>query len=260
MTHPTTQKLRTLMEAKQTNLSLSLDVIDKKEFLKWAEALGPYICVLKSHIDMIEGVDDAFILELQAIARRQHFLLFEDRKFADIGETVKHQFSKGVFHIRDWADIINAHGVAGPGIIDSLKGEARPETGLLLLAEMSSKGNLLTPEATQTMVSWADQHPDFVMGFIAQRRLPAKHDFMVLSPGVHLDQRGDSQNQQYRTPKEAILRDGCDIIIVGRSIYGARDPSAEALRYRNAGWEAYTLQKSGAKGETRTLTGYPAGT
>ncbi len=238
MTPILTKKLREVMARKQTNLSLSLDLTHKADFLKIADLVGPEICVLKTHIDIIEDFDQDLIVQLKRLAEGHDFLIFEDRKFADIGETVKHQFSKGIYHIADWADIVNAHGVAGPGIIESLKLAARPGTGLLLLAQMSSKGNLLTPELAKTIMSWADQHPDFVMGFIAQQRLPTKHNFIVMTPGVHLDKTGDGQDQQYRTPEQAIVRDGCDIIIVGRAIYGDVDPLAQAKRYRQAGWEA----------------------
>jgi len=242
MMHPVTVKLQKLMERKHSNLCLSLDVTQKADFLKLADLVGPEIVVLKTHIDIIEDFDTDLITQLKALAAKHQFLIFEDRKFADIGETVKHQFSQGVYHISEWADIINAHGIAGPGIIESLKAVARPETGLLLLAQMSSKDNLLTPEYTETIVQWANQHPEFVMGFIAQEALSSQHPFIVMSPGVHLDKTGDGQNQQFRTPEQAIVRDQCDIIIVGRGIYAAPDPLAEARRYKAAGWVAHQKQ------------------
>jgi orotidine-5'-phosphate decarboxylase len=237
--HPVTQKIREKIRIKKTNLAISLDLTDKNSFLAMADLLGPEICILKTHIDMIQDFDADLLSQLQALAKKHDFLLFEDRKFADIGETVKHQFSRSIFKIADWADLINAHGITGPGIVPSLKSVARPDTGLLLIAQLSSRENLISPQMTETMARWADQCPEFVVGFIAQKKLNTHHQFLYLTPGIHLDKKGDGQDQQYRTPEEAILRDQCDIIIVGRAIYGDADPLAQAKRYREAGWKAW---------------------
>ena len=158
--------------------------------------------------------------------------------------------------IASWAHITNAHGVPGPSIITGLSSVGLPlGRGLLLLAEMSTDGSLATGSYTAGVVSMARTHRDFVIGFIAQHRMEGlgdaevhivneDEDFLVLTPGVGLDEKGDAMGQQYRTPRQVVLDSGCDVIIVGRGIYGGDLTlvgaiAARAERYMAEGWAAY---------------------
>lgn len=173
------------------------------------------------------------------LSQKHHFLLFEDRKFADIGNTVTDQYGKGIYKIANWADITNAHILPGPGIITGLKKVGLPlKRGLLLLAEMSSEGSLTDKSYAQHAVEMALQFSDFVIGFISQRQLLSDPRFLFMTPGVHLHTSQDPLGQRYRTPEKAI-DSGTDIIIVGRAIYNAKDPKQEASLYRQTAWNAY---------------------
>ncbi len=240
-TNPTAIRLFNLMEEKQTNLAIAADVMTKAELIKIADELGPKICVLKTHIDIVEDFDIGLITELQRLSEKHNFLLFEDRKFADIGNTVMRQYQNGIYNIADWSHITNAHSVPGPGIIEGLKKVGLPKgRGLLLLAEMSSKGTLAKGSYTEETARMAQANKDFVIGFITMRKLVDDPNFINMTPGVKLAVGGDNFGQQYNTPEEVIGKQKSDIIIVGRGIYEATNPLEEAEKYREAGWLAYT--------------------
>ncbi|KAH7066772.1 Orotidine 5'-phosphate decarboxylase domain-containing protein [Paraphoma chrysanthemicola] len=355
-TGPLASYLLSLVSVKQTNLCLSADVETSAELLQLAEEVGDSICLLKTHCDIVTDWTDRTAQALREIARRKRFLIFEDRKFADIGETVQKQYTSGHHRIALWAEITNAHVLPGPAIVTALEKAAeatiakyntavhteisasprtqptngvdddedddedhqnesalespmefdeerrlsikatdrkhsvvsvtttlsmrtesispRPEPGtltedvfnldtaaelirlgeapflrsLLLLAEMSSAGHLMTPDYQKATVEIAREHREFVMGFIAQRSLNTEPDdnFITMTPGCQLPppgqegkKLGDDLGQQYNTPRKLIFEQGCDIIIVGRGIVRASDRQAEAERYRKAAWEAY---------------------
>ncbi|KJE94616.1 orotidine 5'-phosphate decarboxylase [Capsaspora owczarzaki ATCC 30864] len=241
-TNPTTKHLFELMVRKQTNLAVAADVTTVAELLHIADVLGPHICVLKTHVDILSDFTtaDAFAAKLRPLADKHGFVVFEDRKFADIGNTVKHQYRDGVHRIVEWADIVDAHTVPGPGIVQGLKEVGLPRgRGLLLLAEMSSAGSLATGEYTRASIEMAKQHKDFVIGFIAQRApIPDDASFITMTPGINLTVSGDATGQQYRTPAQAV-ETGSDVLIVGRGVYTAADPVASAIAYKQAGWAAY---------------------
>ncbi|CAK7222761.1 hypothetical protein SBRCBS47491_004970 [Sporothrix bragantina] len=429
--HPLTAYLYRLMIAKSSNLCLSADVSTARELLLLADRVGPSIVVLKTHYDLVTGWDynpqTGTGAQLAALARKHGFLLFEDRKFADIGKTVQQQYTAGTARIIDWAHLVTVNmdagqpavtaladaaarwrervhyevktsvtvgtpvhesfddsgsgtpsGVATPSAqhtsefpphfsatsgtapatfssnpfssaprsstdVDSITGlpapsrdadgrkgsivsvttvtqsfepvdsprhggdnsavngdsshegtngvdgdessganassgrvggsgsgvgnnyqgasavyqgieEAPLDRGILLLAQMSTKGNLMTPAYTQACVDAARAHKSFVVGFIAQETLNTLPDdsFVHLTPGCKLPPPGedfeesapgvlpgDGMGQQYNTPARLIGVCGADIVIVGRGIITAVDPPSEAERYRRKAWKAY---------------------
>lgn len=235
----TAKKLFELMAAKETNLCVAADFVNAQELLDFASQVGKEICLLKTHVDILKDFTPNVAAQLRKIADQSQFLIFEDRKFADIGNTVREQYRGGIYAISEWADIINAHIIPGPGIIDGLKDIGlKKERGLLLLAQMSSEGALTAEPYAHQAVAMAQQHPDFVIGFISMQRLSSDPTHLHMTPGIQLEQNKDAFGQQYRTPESAITA-GTDILIVGRGIYGAKNPCQEALLYKNRGWEAY---------------------
>lgn len=242
----TGKKLLELMENKKTNLALSADVTTSAELLQLADIIGPEICILKTHVDIIHDFTPALTIQLRELADKHSFMIFEDRKFADIGNTVKNQYAGGIYKIVEWADMVNAHSLPGPGIIQGLAAAAAGrDRGLILLAEMSSTGHLMNVDYMHSTLKMAKHYPDFVMGFITQHALSDHPQWINMTPGIKLMPGTDALGQQYNTPESAIIENGTDVIIVGRGILNASDPVAEARQYRERGWNAYKRRISG---------------
>lgn len=230
--HPTAQKLLEIALRKKTNLIVSADVLSTAELLRLANQVGPYIAALKTHIDIITDFDaDETILPLKDIAAKHDFLLMEDRKFADIGNTQELQFSYGTHKISNWADLVTSHVIGGYHSLDCFL-----NVGVVAIVGMSSAGTLTDSNFREEAVKIALSHPN-VIGGVSQNQLP--QELLTFTPGVNISEAGDGKGQQYNSPEHVFGSLKTDFIIVGRGIYKAEDPVAAALQYREAGWSAY---------------------
>ncbi|QCX54137.1 orotidine-5'-phosphate decarboxylase [Elizabethkingia sp. JS20170427COW] len=230
--HPVAKKLLEIALEKRTNLIASADVITTQELLDFAEAVGPYIAALKTHIDIISDFShEGTILPLTDIATKHNFLLMEDRKFGDIGNTQELQFSHGVYKIATWADMVTAHPIGGDKALDGFH-----NAGVITILGMSSQGTLTDAHYREEAMKIIEQQPN-VMGCVAQNQIPEK--MLLFTPGVNLTSTGDNKGQQYNTPEHVFKNLHTDFIIVGRGIYKADDAEQAALLYKTKGWEAY---------------------
>lgn len=116
--------------------------------LTYSLELGPYIAVLKTHIDIVSDFSDETVIGLKQLAKKHNFLIFEDRKLVDIGNTVQKQYHGGALRLSEWADIVNLSILGGDGIFEALDQTVtaadfpyKGERAFLLLAEMTTKGS-----------------------------------------------------------------------------------------------------------------------
>ena len=146
-THPLKVYLFRLISIKRSNLCVSADVHSTTALLRLAEEVGDYICVLKTHADIVDDFGERTIKGLRDISRRKKFLLFEDRKFGDIGNTVQTQYTRGPCAIASWAHLVNAHIFPGPAIIPALK-SAADSTLDSLIQNVSTEISVGTPQVS----------------------------------------------------------------------------------------------------------------
>lgn len=238
------KELMKLIATKKTTLCLAADLTKAEDILNLVEKVGPFICVLKTHVDIVEDFSENFIRSLQSLAEKHNFMIMEDRKFADIGNTVALQYLAGPFRVSSWADLVTVHSLPGQSILKGLKSVLNQTTqprGVFLLAEMSSQGNLITPQySSSTMKMATEMDVDFVAGIVCQSAdLISSPGLLQLTPGVKLEEGVDNLGQKYYTPEYAVKEKGADICVVGRGIINAKHQEDVAKLYRDRLWAAY---------------------
>ena len=209
--------LKKIIKEKNSRLCFSADLTNKKDLYKWINIVGPHICLLKTHIDILEDFDDNVIKELLFLKKKYGFLIFEDRKFSDIGKTFHKQLYGGIYKIASWADIITIHGICSDGMLQNLKPNS-PK--IFIVSQMSSSNNLIDDNYTQKCYQIALKYPQYIIGFISQTKFVDDNNFLFLTPGVKITEEKE-KDQNYRTPYKAIIEDKNDIIIVGSGIYSS---------------------------------------
>ena len=170
------------------------------------------------------------------------FLVIEDRKFADICMTNIKQME--ALKVMNYADIIICHAITGFEFINHIK------LPVLLVAELSNKGNLISPEYTRECVKALSRNRK-IIGCISQSNL-GYNKAIYCKPGTKIDsdiqlnndkksynnseieeecckilKRRDKYDQKYtgKTP-------GIDFYIIGRAITQAEDIEKECLRHK----------------------------
>ena len=212
--------LKELIYKKKTRLCFSADFKTKEKLFYWIELLGPHICILKTHIDILEDFDESVIEKLLFYKKKFNFYILEDRKFSDIGKTFRNQLYCGIYKIASWADIITIHGISAYGMLNQLD-ELAPK--VLIVSQMSSENNLIDKNYSIKCYNLAKQFNKLVIGFISQNKFVDDNNFLFLTPGVKIldmTQTAEKEaDQNYRSPKQALKNDRNDIIIVGSGIY-----------------------------------------
>ena len=158
------------------------------------------------------------------------FLIIEDRKFADIGNTQLLQLTKGIYNIASWADMITIHLIAGEAALKALQHwDSANKPAQIPVIEMSSEGALTDKNYIAKCKSFMYQYSD-VIGAVCQTEM-MENNLLKFTPGINLSSTKDNKGQNYNSPKFAIENLQSDFLIVGRGLYEAQNPAEEIEKY-----------------------------
>ena len=245
------KKLLQIIVEKKTNLCLSADLTSCENVLRMIDQVGPFICAVKTHVDILEDIftfgAEKFIANILELSKKHNFLVIEDRKFSDIGNTFKLQLMNGPFSISRWADFVTAHAISGSGMIQALHAEKSSlgvaVPSLIFVAQMSSSNNLITDDYTKKTIELSAQIPNLVSGFVFRKKdlfTADTEQFLKFMPGVSLEESTDGGDQNYVTVEQAITQQLADVIIVGRAIVKSDTPIGIAQQFQEKSWKSFS--------------------
>ena len=247
--NPLSHRFMEIATKKQSLVVLAADLKTTNSLVDLIELVGPHISALKTHVDMVDDFQSEKWEKVVKCAKRHDLIIFEDRKFADIGKISRVQMG-GVYDIRSWADLVTAHRISGPDIVDGIGAawdDVQRVGGIFLLAQMSSRGNMITKTYTDETIKTGKGSP-YVVGYIGNGSSPEEirllrqkvgRNQLIWTPGVNLATGDGELGQRYGNPYDAIIN-GSDGIIVGSGIYSVDDPLSSTKMYAKESWKALT--------------------
>jgi len=215
-------RIQHIIQTKKTRIVFSCDVTEMQLLCYYAHVCGPHICILKVHTDSIKDFNIGQMLYVRSLAEKHNFLIMEDRKFGDIGSTLEKQIT-GFFQYNTWCDLVTAYPFIGQCGIDIF---CKYNIGVYLLAELSINEGQFMSGYKELLDDPVNKKK--VVGTIGQHNTGS----IQATPGIHLDICGDSLNQRYKTPEQAMVQ-GAELFIIGRAIYNSKDPVSELIKYKN---------------------------
>ena len=226
------EELLQIIREKQTILILSLDVTNKKHFFRILKKCAPYICGVKLHLELYPFLNRWNLWKLNRLAKKERFIIIEDRKFSDIGNT---QYLQAKSIMKKGISYFTSHLITGEKAIRSFPHNVK----LFLVADMSCEDAFLSDKIDiqstlhETAVDYFTKIPQ-VIGFVSQYNI-AKYHYktpIILRPGVRLNldgNKGDKMGQRYKNP---VVEPGV-CWVVGREICNHSNPDEISREYQN---------------------------
>jgi len=222
-------------------IAVALDAPDLATLSMWAGAVAPYVSVLKVGLEVYlrDGASGVASTRAAAEEALAPCALFLDLKLHDIPATVG-KAARSIAPLNP--DFVTVHASGGPAMIEAAA-QSLPHTRITAVTVLTSLGakdlvalGLLTQgqDPRSLVVRWAQS--SVAAGAraivcspheVADVRAAVPDDVILITPGVRPAGSSADDQQRIATPEQA-LKDGADLLVIGRPITGAPDPGLAA--------------------------------
>jgi orotidine-5'-phosphate decarboxylase len=216
-------------------IAVALDAPDVETAARWAQAVTPYVAVVKVGLELFCRTGPSVV---ETVRGGTGVGLFLDLKLHDIPNTVAGA-AKSVARLKP--KYLTVHASGGADMVRAAV-ESAPDVTIAAVTVLTSLG-----EDALGQIGMAGPSRDAVRRLaalavgagagalvcspqeVALVRAEVGPDIVLITPGVR-PAGSDAQDQaRIATPEEA-LRNGADLLVIGRPITGAADPGAAAAK------------------------------
>lgn len=209
--HGTPSPANPLLHRLDRSVVWAADCESMEGMLEKLEEYGPKIGILKTHMDTFSDFDERKLERLIEMKQRFNTMIWEDRKFADIGSVMDKQIKCSAYGYDRWVDIFSLHAITGRESLEHVF-QNNPAYKWIIIGQLSSKGNLIDAGYTDA-VKAIYRSNESVVGLVCQDNLGP--EFIRLVPGISGERKDDTMGQLYSSPLD---KPHADFLVVGRSI------------------------------------------
>jgi orotidine-5'-phosphate decarboxylase len=214
-------------------IAVALDAPDVETAARWAQAVTPYVSVVKVGLELFCRTGPSVV---ETVRGGTGVGLFLDLKLHDIPNTVAGA-AKSVARLKP--KYLTVHASGGADMVRAAV-ESAPDVTIAAVTVLTSLGDVALGQ-----IGFSGPSSDAVRRLaalavgagagalvcspqeVALVRAEVGPDVVLITPGVR-PAGSDAQDQaRIATPQEA-LRNGADLLVIGRPITGATDPGAAA--------------------------------
>ncbi len=216
-------------------IAVALDAPDAETAARWAQAVTPYVAVVKIGLELFCRAGPAITTSVRGASGVELFL---DLKLHDIPNTVagaaravaKLEPRYLTVHAGGGADMVRAAVDAADGVtiaavtvLTSMDDRAMDAVGMAgpVLDVVRRLATLAVGAGAGALVCSPRE--------VAAVRAEVGPGIVLITPGVR-PAGADAQDQARVATPEQALADGADLLVIGRPITGAADPGAAAAR------------------------------
>ncbi len=214
-------------------IAVALDAPDLDTAAEWAALVTPHVSTLKIGLELYLRYGPEVVASVRGARGVDVFL---DLKLHDIPATVGGA-ARAVAKLRP--DLLTVHAAAGPAAIKAAV-QALPDTKIVAVTVLTSLGDAdleeiglagSVAEAACRLAALAVRAG--ARGLVCSPREVAAvraevgPDITLVTPGVRPAGQASDDQARVATPQQA-LRDGADLLVIGRPITTAADPGSAA--------------------------------